>query len=192
MARSKAGKATEARILAATRELLGEAGLEGTTMAAIGERAGIGAGSFYNLFSSKEEVVLLVMREAIDAVDPDPAHAGTDTVADLADAYVRFITGEPLLARIYFRIAVGGALTDPALAGRVLRHHQRRVDRFAAALRREAPFSPDESVARAEAMLATLNGVALRWLLDPRFDLAGQAHRLLERERRGRPGSGAR
>ena len=127
MARYRVGLETRDRILAATRDLLAEGGLEGATLKAICEQAGIQPGSFYNLFGSKEEVVLTVVRQAITAVDPDPSGTGSDTVFDLVAAYVRFITEEEPLARVYLRMAVGGALTDRAMAGRVLRHHQARV-----------------------------------------------------------------
>lgn len=180
MARNRVGVETEARIVAATRKLLGDFGLEGTTLTAICEEAGVGAGSFYNLFSSKEEVVLRVVVEAIGAVDPDPVGAGTDHVADLIEAYIRFITRNPVVARIYLRLAVTGSIDDGELGDRVLRHHERRVERFAAAIARQSPDVGGREVAdRAEAMLATLNGLALHWLLDPALDFAHHARRLL-------------
>jgi AcrR family transcriptional regulator len=177
MARYRVGLETRDRILAATRDLLAEGGLEGATLNAICKRAGIQPGSFYNLFGSKEEVVLTVVRQAITAVDPDPSGTGSDTVFDLVAAYVRFITEEEPLARVYLRMAVGGALTDRAMAGRVLRHHQARVARFAEAMDRASPGA-DNSL-RAEALVAALNGYALQSLLDPSFDFAKHAERLV-------------
>ncbi len=50
MGRYQAGIQTEARIIDATRTLLAERGLEGTTLKAICELAEVRAGSFYNLF----------------------------------------------------------------------------------------------------------------------------------------------
>ncbi len=180
MARYRVGLETRRRILEATRVVLGDRGLDGTTLKAICDEAGIGAGSFYNLFDSKEAAVLQVVREAIRAVDPDPAGGGEDTVADLSDAFVKFITGDPELARIYVQIAVSGGLTDEALRVRVLAHHERRVDRFAAAIRRERP-DLDAAAARVEAqrVLATLTGSALYWLLDPSYPLSDLADRAL-------------
>ncbi len=177
MARYRVGLETRDRILAATRDLLAEGGLEGATLNAICKRAEIQPGSFYNLFDSKEEVVLTVVRQAITAVDPDPSGSGSDSVSDLVSAYVRFITEEEPLARVYLRMAVGGALTDRAMAGRVLRHHQARVARFAEAMNRDTPGA-DNSL-RAEALVAALNGYALQSLLDPGFDVAAHAERLV-------------
>ena len=55
LVRYKAGLQTRERILAATRELLGELGMDATTVSGICAKAGIGAGSFYNLFDTKEQ-----------------------------------------------------------------------------------------------------------------------------------------
>lgn len=181
--RNRAGVETAERIVDATRTLLAEVGLEGTTIKAICETAGVRAGSFYNLFESKEEVILSVIRQAIRAVDPDPERTGADRVADLVEAYIRFVSEERALARVYLTVAVSGAVTDDTIRARVLRHHQERVDRFAAALLRDRPDLGDD-VARdvTEALLAALNGYAFHWLLDPTFDFGGHARRLLAME----------
>jgi AcrR family transcriptional regulator len=179
MARYQAGLRTEARIIDATRALLGEVGLEGATLKEICDRAGVKPGSFYNLFESKEEVVLKVVGEAIAAVDPDPEHRHTDTVEELVEAYITFVTNSADLARIYLQIAVSGALADGALHKRVVRHHERRVERFGDALRRRDPGRPLYEVqSAAETMLATLNGLAFRWVLDPAFDFPRHARRV--------------
>jgi len=176
--RYEPGLRTEARIVAATRELLVEEGLEGTTLKAICDRAGVRAGSFYNLFDSKEGVVLRVVGEAIAAVDPDPAGGHAGSVSDLVEAYISFITGEPLLARIYLQIAVSGSLGDGTLGKRFLRHHERRMNRFSEAMRRDAPgLDAEEADARSEMLVATLNGLAFHLVLDPDFDFTGYARR---------------
>ena len=180
MARYRAGIRTEARIIDATRELLGEVGLDGTTLKAIWDRAGVRAGSFYNLFESKEEVVLRVVGEAIAAVDPDPDGRHIDTVEDLVEAYIAVITGTSSLASIYVQIAVNGAITHGTLGQRVLRHHQRRLERFSEAIHRsDATLDEAEATRRAELLIATLNGLAFRLVLDPRFDFAGHARATL-------------
>ena len=173
MARYQAGLRTEARIIDATRELLGEVGLEGTTLKAICDRAGVRAGSFYNLFDSKEEVVLRVVAEAINAVDPDPDRSGTDTVKDLVLAYAAFITGQPKVARIYLQTVVSGGLTGNDQSKRFLRHHEERVSRFA-----DAGLAGDDAYAEAELLLAALNGLAFHWMLQPSFDFEGHVARM--------------
>ncbi len=175
MARYQAGIRTEARIIDATRELLGEVGLDGTTLKAICDRAGVRAGSFYNLFESKEDAVLRVVKDAIRAVDPHPAKDVPDSVEELVEAYIAFVTGQPEVARVYLKIAISGA-TNGALAASVARHHDRRVSRFAAAIEREHPqLDGAQATAHAEIILATLSGLAFMWLTQPEFDFAGRA-----------------
>ncbi|MFP5308368.1 MAG: TetR/AcrR family transcriptional regulator [Actinomycetes bacterium] len=178
MARYRVGLQTRERILAATRELLGEVGFDGVTLKAITDRAGVGAGSFYNLFDSKEQAVLEVVRDAITAVDPDPSGLGRETVADLVDAFVAFFTSPETatVARIYLQLAFAGGLTDEALASRVRRSHRTRVARFADAVARERPdLDATDARACAERLLAGLLGAAVTWLLDDSVDLEGHA-----------------
>ena len=182
MARYQVGIRTEARIIDAARQLLAEQGLEGTTLKAICARAGIQAGSFYNLFDSKEEVILRVVQESIEAIDPDPAGAGGDTLDDLVAAYITFITNEAQLARVYIQVAIGSGSNNHGAAARYLRHHQRRVERFAAAMRRADPgLTAAEAGARAEVLLGALDGLAFRWVLDGDFDFAAHARRATDR-----------
>lgn len=176
MARYKSGLATQQRILEATRALLGEEGFEGTTVKAICDRAQIRAGSFYNLFDSKDQVVLTVVREAIQAVDPDPEGVGSDTVEQLAHTYIDFIFNQRRMGRVYLQLALTAGLTDETLRNRMLRHHQHRVDRFTDAMLRQLPaLSPEEARTRMELLIAGLNGLAYHWVLDPAFDFRGKA-----------------
>jgi AcrR family transcriptional regulator len=178
--RYKVGLETRSRILEATRSLLAQHGLEGTTIKAVCEEAGVLPGSFYNLFDSKEQAVLTVVREAIEAIDPDPAHQGTDTLDDLVSAYIRFLVEQPELARVYIRIGVYGAGSNPDLVGRMIRHHQVRVARFGEALLREHPSIGREMAMRsAENLVVALNGIALHRVIDPEFDVEWHARAML-------------
>ncbi len=178
--RYKAGIETRDRILEATRSSIAEVGLQGTTIKGICERAGVLPGSFYNLFDSKEQAVITVVREAIDAIDPDPEHLGQDTLAELVEAYITFITEQSDLARVYIGIAVLGSSSNAELRGRVLRHHEGRVARFAAAMSREHPELSGEALTRkAETLVSALNGIVLHSVLDDSFDVAGHSRSLL-------------
>lgn len=187
MARYRVGLETRRRILDATREMLGDGGVEGVTLKAITDRAGVGAGSFYNLFESKEQAVLEVVRDAITAVDPDPSGLGQESLDDLVAAFVEFFVGGESadVARIYLQMAVGAGLTDERMAGHVRRSHHARVERFAEAVRRERPeLDPASARIRAERLLAALTGFALTSLLDPDFDLRTNSQALLAFVRR--------
>jgi AcrR family transcriptional regulator len=179
VARYRVGLETRERILEATRTLLAEGGIDGVTLKRITSAADVGVGSFYNLFDSKEAVVFEVVRQALDAVDPHPGGAAGDTLAELVDAFVAFMTGSSTIARIYLQLA-GLGLTDPVIASRVLRSHRRRVQRFAAACRREEPsLSEDEAREQAETIMAALTGLGLTALIDPGFDMRAHAARLV-------------
>ncbi len=181
--RNRAGLETRDKILSAAKTVLAERGLDGLTVKAICDRAGIRAGSFYNLFDSKEQVTLTIVREAITAIDPDPDRTGTDHVRDLVEAYITFVESQPELAKVYLTIALSGGLTDGSLTQRILRHHQERLDRFFDALRRDRPDLDESAVReRSEALVAALNGYAFHEVLDPKFDFAGHARRLLSME----------
>ena len=178
--RYKAGLETRDRILAATRRLIARDGMDATTIKAICHEAGVLPGSFYNLFDSKEQATLTVVREAIEAVDPDPNHTGPDSLADLVEAYIRFIVEESDLARVYIRLAVSGGANNEDIRGRAIRHHQARVDRFTTAISNEhAALSESEAERLAETLVTSLNGMSLHRVLDPSFDVAVHARDLL-------------
>jgi len=181
MARYQTGIRTEAAIVNATRALLAEVGMEGTTVKAICDRAEIQSGSFYNVFSSKEQVLIQVAREAIRAVGPDPDLAATETVDELVDAYIAFVVDEAALARVYLHVAAA-ATSDSSVSRRYLRHHTQRVERFADAMRRaDAHLTQADATVRAEVLLGALDGLAFRWLLDETFEFAKHARIAAER-----------
>ena len=63
------------------------------------------------------EFGLEVVREAVEAVDPDPAGAGTDSLEDLVDAFVAFMTGSSPIARISPPVAVTTSASPSVAAG---------------------------------------------------------------------------
>lgn len=183
--RNRAGEETATRIVDAARRILSESGLEAATVKAICEAARVRPGSFYNLFDSKETVILEVIRQAIVAVDPDPERTGRDHVTDLMEAFVRFVEDQPDLARIYITVGVSGGITDAGIRTRMIRHHSERVTRFTSALLRDRPeLTKSEAQRQTEALLAALNGYTLQRMLDPDFDFAHHAKTLLEMEPR--------
>jgi AcrR family transcriptional regulator len=191
VARYRVGLETRERILAATRRVIAEVGIEGVTLKAILDQANLGSGSFYNLFESKEDAVLEVVRHAIEAVDPDPEGAGTDSLPDLIDAFVTFFTDSRPIARIYLQLALARGMTDRRVADRVTRSHRQRVERFADAWQRWDPTcGPAEAGPRAELMVGALMGLGLNALVDPTYDLRGLAARLLPDDRVPAPARG--
>ncbi len=181
MARYQTGIKTEVRIVDAARELLSELGLEGTTVQAICDRAEVSAGSFYNLFSSKDQVLIQVAREAIQAVGPDPESSATESLDELVNAYISFVVDESALARVYLHVAAS-ANTDSSVSRRYLRHHVQRAERFSDAMRRRDPhLTLEDATVDAEVLLGALDGLAFRWLLDEDFEFAKHARIAAER-----------
>lgn len=178
--RYKAGLETRDKILVATRTLIAKEGLDGTTIKAVCDQAGVLPGSFYNLFDSKEQAILTVVRQAIDAIDPDPEHTGTDTLSDLIDAYIMFVTEQGDLARVYIRLALSGGANNSEIRGRTMRHHEARVARFSAAMARAHPeIAQAEADRRAETLVSALNGITLHAVMDPEFEVDVHARALL-------------
>ncbi len=123
-----------------------------------------------------------MVRQAIEAVDPDPDGEGTDTLEDLVDAFVTFFTDSRPIARIYLQLALARGLTDRRVADRVNRSHRRRVERFADAWQRHEPdIDAAEAEVRAELLVGGLMGLGLNALVDPGFDMRSHALRLLPR-----------
>lgn len=56
---------TRAKLVAAARELFSAQGVDATTIAEIGERADIAHGSFYNHFSTKEEILAAIFEDTL-------------------------------------------------------------------------------------------------------------------------------
>lgn len=178
MARNKTGIETRERIIDATRRLLAEVGLEGATIQAICEAADVRPGSFYNLFPSKDAAILTVVKEAARASDvrsPD----GTPEVGAMIEGFVNFISEYPEEARVYLRIAVSGALSDEATQAWLREFHDSRTERLTRAVLDSRPdLAHDDAANKAKLLLATLNGLAIHTLLDPRFDIRVHADQL--------------
>lgn len=170
MARYRTGLETRDRILGATAELLAEVGPERATIQAICDRAAIRPGSFYNLFGSKDDAVLEVVLDSVRRAASRPS--GVPTVDDFIDSFVGFVTSNPTEAMIYLRLGVTGAVNHSDIVTRIRHFHEKRVDYLAAALCAGNPtLAVSEATPRAELILATLNGLTLRFLLNSGFDL---------------------
>lgn len=66
------------KILTAAREIFLSQGYEETTIGQIAEKAGVGLGTAYNYFKSKEEIFLLAMAEELEQVNEEKREIETD------------------------------------------------------------------------------------------------------------------
>ena len=84
---------TPDRILEAAAELFCEAGFAKASMSAIAERAGLTSGAIYAHFDSKADLLLAVVKNALEAsplnalADSDPARRGTIQIPKLVSMY---------------------------------------------------------------------------------------------------------
>src|SRR6266403_4963773 len=84
----------ERRIIAAARRLFEGSGYAGTAMEDVAARAGLAVGTLYNYFSSKDDLLLAIMRRESDEVIAigdrilaDPPSDPVEAIAALAELY---------------------------------------------------------------------------------------------------------
>jgi AcrR family transcriptional regulator len=108
------------RLVVAAVELLAERGVEGLRLRDVTERADVGFGSFYNHFTSKEELVEAVVAEYVTALtkrimqDAERLDDPAEIVALAHRRYLRLAYDEPQLARLVVHLDRAGALLDVA------------------------------------------------------------------------------
>lgn len=108
---------TEAAILTATREILGESGVRGLTMEGVAARAGVGKTTLYRRWGSKEDLaleVLLDMASQVVVAVPDLDGTREELVA-FVDGSVKVLR-TTLMGRVIQGL-VPELATDPKLAG---------------------------------------------------------------------------
>ena len=136
-----------------------------------------GLGPSTTSFPSKNAAILGIVAQS--AQQAEVTHNETQTVSDVIDEYIDFLMHNTAEAKIYVRIAVVGALSDPDMLERLRDLESSRRARFARAIIQHQPSLPLAEVEEEAALLlSTLNGLALHYLLDPRFDVHRHATRL--------------
>jgi AcrR family transcriptional regulator len=100
---------TRSRLLEAARELFARQGVEATAIAEITEEADVGFGSFYNHFSSKDEIVETVLTEAVERQ------------GQIVDALTADLTDPAEVMAVAHRHFVRQAATDPSLGWLLVR-----------------------------------------------------------------------
>jgi AcrR family transcriptional regulator len=98
-----------ARLVASARGLFSRKGFAATTTAEIAQRAGVGAGTLFLYFPSKDDLLIAIFREQMDAV-VDAAFASLPRRATLLDeivhvygAMIEFHERDPELARAFVK-----------------------------------------------------------------------------------------
>jgi AcrR family transcriptional regulator len=100
---------TRSRLLEAARALFARQGVEATAIAEITEEADVGFGSFYNHFSSKDEIVEAVLSEAVERQ------------GQIVDALTADLADPAEVMAVAHRHFVQQAATDPSLGWLLVR-----------------------------------------------------------------------
>jgi AcrR family transcriptional regulator len=152
---------TRARLLAAARDLFAEKGVGATRLGEITERADVAAGSFYNHFADKDEIVDAVMAEITEEqgeLIDELTSALEDPAAVVAYAHrhlVRLAGSDPHFAQLMIRLDASHRLMTKTLGPRALRDVQRGLESG-----RFEFDSPEAAVSiTGGALLGTMRGV---------------------------------
>ncbi len=111
----------KSEILETARKVINERGIQGATLRAIAEEAGVSTGAIYHYFKSKEEIMYAVMDESLSvstqiAADAISTHKDKALVLNeiIENIYERFNKVED--NRIQFYLAKEAMMGDPELA----------------------------------------------------------------------------
>ncbi len=177
-------------MLAAAIALIIERGQEGTTLAAIGERAGYSRGLVTHRFGSKAHLFAhvhdTVMAEWIRRVkDAVGDQTGASALKRVVDALYGFIAEEPDEIRAMYLLRYASIDPGADFRANVAKAHlaqQRDVQRWIEAGQKDGSVHSwvNASLA-AELFCAAVDGIIYRWLVNPA--IATEAlHKLLKRE----------
>ncbi|MEM7002902.1 MAG: TetR/AcrR family transcriptional regulator [Pseudomonadota bacterium] len=108
--------ARQANILAVARQMLAEIGYDRTTVRGLAERAHVAPGTLYNLYRSKDELIVAAVEEVLEEVGArvlSGSQPGLDRVVAIATETSRVIRKNPPYAEAMTRAMLGGNQDDP-------------------------------------------------------------------------------
>jgi AcrR family transcriptional regulator len=173
--RSRQAAATRQRLIDAAARLFARHGYTASSVAAIGEEAGVSRGLVNFHFTTKENLLHAVIEQLVGELEgqmfpPDPPAAPLQALAVLVDAHRRFLTEQPEQARLLFRLqaeALNPALGVKAFAALHERWLERTRPWWEQALA-DGEIDPAlDHNAVTTFTIGALRGIALEWLLAP-------------------------
>ncbi|MCX6396390.1 MAG: TetR/AcrR family transcriptional regulator [Propionibacteriales bacterium] len=167
---------SDQRLLRATAELIVERGIEGTSLAAIGRRAGYSHGLVHARFGSKDALVERVNDEAVrmftdTTVTQVGEHQGLNALRIVVETYLRLVLGPDPVARVHLLV-----WSETLAHGSGRRPYRAEWDRVfrSALVAMIATGIEDGSIRRgidpeaaAMVLVGMIRGVALQLILDP-------------------------
>jgi AcrR family transcriptional regulator len=130
---------TRARLIEAARRIVAARGIDATPISEITDEAGVGVGSFYNHFASKEDLLEAVISDTFEAHGEalDRIHEGKDDIAEILAQNirltVRLVDHDPIWGWFAVRTGLYAPQLQSSLGGRLTRDLRRGFDagRFA-------------------------------------------------------------
>jgi AcrR family transcriptional regulator len=130
---------TRARLIEAARRIVATRGIEATPISEITDEAGVGVGSFYNHFATKEELLEAVISDTFEAHGAalDRIHEGKEDIAEIlaqnVRLTVRMVVHDPIWGWFVVRTGLYAPQLQSSLGGRLARDLRRGFDagRFA-------------------------------------------------------------
>jgi AcrR family transcriptional regulator len=167
---------SDRKVLAAALQLIGERGYRGTSLAAIGEKAGYSRGLVHERFGSKAGLLWALVKQLLRAWNEEgraegrAGHVGIDALYDLLDNHRRAIEGDRGIRAFYALMFEALGPTPELLVEFRRLHISFRADIEAtlrAAMAAGTVRKDIDPAAQAVLLMAAVRGIAFQWLLDP-------------------------
>lgn len=168
LTREESRQQTQARLLAAAREVFGREGYAGTSVDAVAEAAGFSKGAFYSNFDSKEALFLALLERHMAgevALSGEVAGAG-DSVERVIERIAERYSGDAediswCLLSIEFALHATRAPAFAARRAALMQQHYESVAGIITAVARLAGAEVESPLAAAMAFVALRQGLAL-------------------------------
>ncbi len=173
--RARQAAATRQRLIDAAAALFARKGYAASTVAAIGEEAGVSRGLINFHFATKENLLHAVIEQLVTELEtqmfpPDPPADPIEALGVLVGAHRRFLTEQPERARLLFRLQAE-ALNPSLGLSAFAELHQRWLERTEAWWRAGLESGRIDPQLGHDAVttftIGSLRGIALEWLLAP-------------------------
>ncbi len=161
--------ASEAAILDAAAEILGESGFDGLTMEAVARRAKAGKATLYRWWPTRGALLMAAYRRQKQLGDyPDTGTLEGDVAAVLAQLFAHWTRPEGQL----FRHIVAAAQADNSVRAALDAYREERIDALAVLFDRAAARGELSDAVPAADMAQAVMGLAWLHLLTGRLDAA--------------------
>lgn len=163
-------------ILETALEIFAEKGLEGTSLTAIGEAAGVTREGMRHYFSSKEDLLLAALMDAEDRARSDAPHPDSAGVMERIISSAEHISGVPGLISLYMTLLAGSVNSGSARSRALFaeRFDRLRTELTSAIEQAQACGEIRQDVsaeALASLIIGASDGLSMQGLLAPRIDV---------------------